>query len=91
MIWRDSTTLIVPVGLREEVVDGPPKRLCTSSTAFDRSGPIWAGLFTPSAEIEWQTKQPVSTNQRAGSRLHAPPRPPVPPALRGSVRGAPAR
>src|SRR5262249_50951339 len=51
-IWRESTTDIVPVGSRRKSSIVRPNRDCTSSTAFDRSGPICAGLFTPSAEIE---------------------------------------
>ena len=88
MIWRDNTTLIVPVGLARNASMVTPNRLCTSSTAFDKSGPIWAGLLTPSAEIEWHTKHPVCTNQPPGpvriatSALSSS-------ALRGSVRGVP--
>ncbi len=67
-----------------------PKRLCVSSTAVERSGPTCAALFTPSAETEWQTKQPVFTNQapgpvfiRSSSAISS--------AVCGSVRGTPGR
>src|SRR5262245_33297230 len=66
MIWRDNTTDIVPVGAERKSSTVRPNRLWTSSTAVDRSGPICAGLFTPSADTEWQTKQPVFTNQAPG-------------------------
>ena len=52
MIWRESTTLIVPVGLARNASTVKPNRLWVSSTAVDRSGPICAGLFTPSAATE---------------------------------------
>ena len=87
-IWRESTTDIVPVGSRRKSSRVRPKRVCTSSTAVERSGPIWAGLFTPRAEIEWQTKQPVFTNQAPGPsfiRCSAS----FSSAVCGSVRGTP--
>ena len=90
MIWRDSTTLIVPVGLARKASTVSPKRLWVSSTAVERSGPICAGLRTPSADTEWQTKQPVSTNQRPGP-VFITSSAASSSALRGSVRGAPAR
>jgi hypothetical protein len=89
MICRDNTTDIVPLGSRRKSSMVRPKRFCTSSTAIDRSGPICAGLLTPSDETEWQTKQPVWTNHAPGpffissSALSSS-------AVRGSLRGAPA-
>ena len=66
-----------------------PNRLCTSSTAMERSGPICAGLFTPSAAIEWHTKQPVFTNQAPGPVFIASSAARSS-AVCGSVRGTPA-
>ena len=90
MIWRERTTAIVPVGAFRKSSTVRPKRDCTSSTAVERSGPICAGLFTPSAWMEWQTKQPVLTNQapgplfiRASSAISS--------GVCGSVRGVPGR
>ena len=67
-----------------------PNRLCTSSTAVDRSGPICAGLFTPSAEIEWHTKQPGLHEPARPARSSSAPRPSTSSGVCGSVRGAPA-
>ncbi|MDQ2675247.1 MAG: hypothetical protein M3Y34_00430, partial [Actinomycetota bacterium] len=38
----------------------------TSSTAIERSGPIWAWLFTSKADTEWHWTHPVSTNHWPG-------------------------
>ena len=54
MIWRDSTTAIVPVGSRRKSSTVRPKRACVSSTAVERSGPICAGLLTPEEVAEEQ-------------------------------------
>src|SRR5215510_4396380 len=52
---------MVPVGFFRKSSSVRPKRLCTSVTASERSGPILAAVSMPSELIEWQMKQPFLT------------------------------
>ena len=70
-ICRDSTTCIVPLGSWMKSSRVRPKRDWTSSTAVERSGPIWAGLFTPSDRDRVADEAAGLHEPRARALLHA--------------------